>query len=154
MQAIETKYYGPTNTKGSKIVAKCARGKLTVSYDHALNIDENHKAACGALCAKFVAEDVKKYGTNEAKTQWGKRLLGGQLVGGSWAWVFVDSADVANEPVRNWAVKFTGREVGAIGIFERFSVIRVGKNAEQVAQELYNDYDHITGVMTEEVASA
>lgn len=49
MQAIRTKYIGPSNSKGSRIQAKCEAKTIYVSYDHALNIDENHKAACDAL---------------------------------------------------------------------------------------------------------
>ncbi len=47
MQSIETRYHGPTNTRGSKISATASgNGKrVYVSYDHALNGDENHKAA-------------------------------------------------------------------------------------------------------------
>lgn len=51
MQTIITKFYGPTNTRGSRIVAKCWNGKKTVSYDHSLNADANHKAAADELIA-------------------------------------------------------------------------------------------------------
>ena len=53
MQAIETKYLGCTNTKPSRIKATCAAGSITVGYDHALNIDGNHKAAAAALRKKL-----------------------------------------------------------------------------------------------------
>jgi len=54
MKAIQTKYVGPTNTKGSRIIAK-AEGVSTmiVSYDHALNLDENHNAAARLLAQKY-----------------------------------------------------------------------------------------------------
>jgi hypothetical protein len=42
MQAIETKYLGPTNVRGARIVARAQAGRITVPYDHALNFDENH----------------------------------------------------------------------------------------------------------------
>lgn len=51
MQTIITKYLGATNTRGSRIVAKCWNGKKTVSYDYSLNADANHKAAAYALIA-------------------------------------------------------------------------------------------------------
>ncbi len=51
MQAIRTKYFGPTNFKGSHIQAKCEAKTIKVAYDHGLNIDENHKAAMLKLCA-------------------------------------------------------------------------------------------------------
>ena len=53
MQAITTKYAGPTNSRGSRIIAKCAAGSNTVAYDYALNIDANHRAAALALVAKL-----------------------------------------------------------------------------------------------------
>ena len=53
MQAIRTRYYGPTNTRGSRITASCEAGRLTVPYDHALDLDDNHKAAADALTAKL-----------------------------------------------------------------------------------------------------
>lgn len=53
-QIITTKYLGPTNARGSRIQAKSASGvAVTVSYDHALNSDENHAAAAEALCKKL-----------------------------------------------------------------------------------------------------
>jgi hypothetical protein len=87
MQAIITKYVGATNTKPSKIVAKCQRGSLRVSYDHGLNIDENHKAACDALCAKFGAEDVAKYGSKE--NTWNRPKAGGVIPDGRYVFVFI-----------------------------------------------------------------
>lgn len=51
MQAIRTRYFGPSNVKGSRIQAKCEAKTIYVSYDHALNIEENHVAAREALLA-------------------------------------------------------------------------------------------------------
>lgn len=53
MQAILTKYLGPTNVRGSRIKATARAGSVTASYDHALDADGNHKAAAAALCAKM-----------------------------------------------------------------------------------------------------
>jgi hypothetical protein len=50
--AIETKYVGPNNSRGSTIVAKANKQKIIVSYDHSLNPDENHAEAARALCRK------------------------------------------------------------------------------------------------------
>lgn len=52
-QAIETKFLGPTNVRGSRIKATAQAGSVTVPYDHALNSEANHTAAAVALCAKF-----------------------------------------------------------------------------------------------------
>ncbi len=49
MQAIRTRYFGPTNVRGSRIQAKCEARTIYLPYDHALNLDGNHKAACQAL---------------------------------------------------------------------------------------------------------
>ena len=49
-QAITTRYAGPTNTRGSRIIATTASGlRRTVRYDYALNSSENHCAAALAL---------------------------------------------------------------------------------------------------------
>jgi hypothetical protein len=52
-QAIETRYLGPTNTKGGRIKATAWAGSVTVGYDYALDVQENHKAAADALIAKL-----------------------------------------------------------------------------------------------------
>lgn len=55
MQAIETKYLGPTDTRGSRIKAVTANGKhsLTVSYDDALSSEDAHGSAAMALAVKI-----------------------------------------------------------------------------------------------------
>ena len=45
MQAIKTQYHGPTNTRGSRIYARCGAGRTSVEYDHALSLEENHRTA-------------------------------------------------------------------------------------------------------------
>lgn len=52
-QAIETRYFGATNTKGARIKARAFGGSATVPYDYALDHPENHKAAADALIAKL-----------------------------------------------------------------------------------------------------
>ena len=49
MQAIITKYHGPTNTKGSRVSARCDAGRVTIPWDDALSSDENHAAAARDL---------------------------------------------------------------------------------------------------------
>ncbi len=44
-QAITTTYRGPTNHRGSRVIATCEAKRITVSWDHALNADANHAAA-------------------------------------------------------------------------------------------------------------
>jgi hypothetical protein len=60
--AIETRYQGPTDTKGSRIVAKLKGPKhwhderqrqLTMPYKHELNSEDNHYLAMALLVAKW-----------------------------------------------------------------------------------------------------
>jgi hypothetical protein len=53
MQAIVTTYCGPTNTKGSRIIARCQAGSVTHHYDYALNTERNHHAAAEKLIRKL-----------------------------------------------------------------------------------------------------
>jgi hypothetical protein len=53
MQAIETKYFGPTNTRGGRVRASAQAGKLSVAYDHGLNVEDNHAAAAIKLAKKL-----------------------------------------------------------------------------------------------------
>jgi hypothetical protein len=52
-QAIETKYLGPTNTRGARIVAKAGPGRRISSWDHALSSYDNHIAAARAYAEQF-----------------------------------------------------------------------------------------------------
>ncbi len=51
--AIETKYLGPTNTRGSRIVATCNGNRITISYPYELSGVDVHKAAAIALSEKM-----------------------------------------------------------------------------------------------------
>lgn len=53
LQAIVTKYLGPSNVRGSRIKASAAAGSVTVSYNHALNSEDNHLAAAETLARKY-----------------------------------------------------------------------------------------------------
>ena len=52
-QAIATKYLGPTNTRGGRIKATAWAGSITIGYNHALDTQDNHRAAANALIAKM-----------------------------------------------------------------------------------------------------
>ena len=56
-QAIFTKYYGPKNSKGSRIKAYCERGSVAVSYPDELSGEAVHAYAVEQLLAKFAKED-------------------------------------------------------------------------------------------------
>jgi hypothetical protein len=52
-QAIETRYFGPTDTRGSRIKAKAQAGFLYMPYAHELGTEENHARAALALADKY-----------------------------------------------------------------------------------------------------
>jgi hypothetical protein len=53
VQAITTKYIGPSNVKGSRVKATAAAGSVTLHWDSSLNSEANHAAAAKALANKF-----------------------------------------------------------------------------------------------------
>lgn len=62
-QSIQTRYIGPTNTRGSRVKARSSSGlSLTLTWDDALDTDANHRAAAEALARKL---------------KWGGRWLAG-----------------------------------------------------------------------------
>lgn len=68
MQAIDTKYYGPTNYRCARIRVRCQARTMFVYWDHSLGIEPNHDAA-----AKTLAE----------KLDWRGRWFSGALADGS-----------------------------------------------------------------------
>lgn len=75
-QAIETKYLGPTNHRGGRVLAGCVAGRITVPWRHELNPEANH-----ALAAKLLMN----------KLDWTGRLVGGGLPNGrGYAFVVLD----------------------------------------------------------------
>jgi hypothetical protein len=52
-QAIVTKYHGPTNSRGSRVIASAQAGRKIVPWDHALNSENNHRAAALALANHY-----------------------------------------------------------------------------------------------------
>ena len=59
MQAIQTKYLGPTSTRGSRIKATCWLKSVTVSWNHAMSIEQNHQAAIDALVSELNENRIK-----------------------------------------------------------------------------------------------
>jgi len=49
MQAIQTKYLGPTNNRGARIKAWCAAGSKTMDYPYGLNTDLAHYSVAQEL---------------------------------------------------------------------------------------------------------
>ncbi|AKG94346.1 hypothetical protein VO98_020 [Pseudomonas phage phiPsa17] len=53
MQAITITYKGPGNVRGSRLIAKCDAGQVTVPYEHGLDMHGNVVDATKALCKKL-----------------------------------------------------------------------------------------------------
>jgi hypothetical protein len=53
MQAIVTRYLGPTDTRGSRIKATADAGSVTIPYPHELSGEAVHRAAAEALLVKL-----------------------------------------------------------------------------------------------------
>jgi hypothetical protein len=66
MIAIETKYLGPTNTRGSRIKAFTCNGhSFSIPYPHELSNEKAHFAAVKALVKKYSLDwnlDNMRYG--------------------------------------------------------------------------------------------
>ena len=52
-QTIRTKSHSATNTLGRRISAATTKVRIYVPYDHALDYEDNHAAACQELCARL-----------------------------------------------------------------------------------------------------
>jgi len=53
-QSIQTHYIGPRNVRGSRVKAKASGGlSLTLEWDDALDMTENHRTAAMALARKL-----------------------------------------------------------------------------------------------------
>lgn len=77
MQAIQTRFLGPTNVKGSRIKAWCDAGVIQIPYPHELSGQACHRKAAEALIVKL-GWTSPYYGP----------LLGGHLPNGDHAFVF------------------------------------------------------------------
>ena len=77
MQAIQTKYLCPTNSRGARIKATCAAGSITISYPYELSGQAVHRKAAEALVNKLGWIDPHYGG-----------LLGGCLPNGDYCFVF------------------------------------------------------------------
>ena len=74
-QAITTKWFGPSNVKGSRVKASAEAGSITLHWDHALNVDQNHAKAAMALANKL---------------GWGGKWVGGGMAGSGYAFTLAD----------------------------------------------------------------
>ena len=81
MQAIRTKYLGPTDTRGSRIRASCDAGSITIPYPHELSGQAVHRAAVDALL-------IKLDWASDQMHQDGPMLGGSFSKGGEYVFVF------------------------------------------------------------------
>lgn len=72
MQAITTKYLGPTNFRGARIKASCEAGSVSIPFGHELRIEERHGKAVRALLDKL---------------GWYGAYVGGYQRGSTYVWV-------------------------------------------------------------------
>lgn len=91
-QAITCKYLSPTNSKGSRVKASCARGSVTIAYpDRCSNFGEAAALAARSLQAKFIFEDTQgeeKTRTLPDNNPWGGELFAGSCKSGEIVFVF------------------------------------------------------------------
>jgi len=67
--AIISKYYGPTDSRGSRIIVKTQRSRKSYHYPHELSGEDCHKWAVERYLNSIIAEDRAAYG--EHATGWG-----------------------------------------------------------------------------------
>lgn len=81
MIAIRTKYLGPTETKGARVVADDGRGhRITVAWDYTKDVYDMHEQVAKALCKKY---------------NWPTKVVGGDL-GEFMVWVFIPTGGESN----------------------------------------------------------
>jgi hypothetical protein len=86
-QAIQTKWIGPTNFRGSRIKAKCDALTRIYSWDHSLGVEANHIQAAQLLASEL---------------EWSGNWFGGGLPGSGFCFVMAgylneDGAVAQNE---------------------------------------------------------
>jgi hypothetical protein len=101
MQAIQTKYIGPSKTKGSRIKAWCDAGSVTIPYPHEFSGMACHLQAARALQIKM-GWIGKNYG----------QLIGGALPGNTgYCFVLAPIVDALGNLIQ-WAAGNRGAKTG------------------------------------------
>lgn len=85
--AILSKYAGPTNARGSRIIVSSQRGRKSFSYPYELSGSDCHAWAVDQYLKFIIDEDKIKYGENA--TGWGDLadFSIGQLKSGEYVFV-------------------------------------------------------------------
>jgi len=74
MKTIETRYVGPGNVRGSRIIASDGDNRVIIPYDHELNSEQAHMKAAQEFMTRM---------------KWNGTLQGGHTKRGM-VWVFMD----------------------------------------------------------------
>lgn len=70
-QSIDTRYVGPTNNRGSRVIATTPSGhRLIRHWEYGIGIEANHYAAAKALQAKLDWEPIVAGGSTKAGFVW------------------------------------------------------------------------------------
>lgn len=80
MQAITTTLIRQTETKPLRIKASCDRGSRIYTYQHisdSLSGLEDHIHAATTLIREFIAEDLKRYGSDVCNNSWASKFVTG-----------------------------------------------------------------------------
>lgn len=88
MFTIKTTYKGPTNTRGSRIVATMNGHRITCTYNDMLSTWHNHQEAAFAMIRYM--RDKQEFGVPTG--QW----VGGELDTLSYVWCYVSPLHPAN----------------------------------------------------------
>ena len=90
LQAIQTKYIGPRNVRGSRIVAWCDARRIVRGYDDSKNAGDNHTQVAAELAHSL---------------DWDGSWHGGGLPSGGYCFVQVDRhhPDAAFTVIRSFA---------------------------------------------------
>jgi len=88
-QAITTKVFPSTNTKGTRIKATCSRGSITIPYDHSLHLYDAHVKAAQALVSEFLKDNIASGESPERKSVWNNEMITGINTNGTLSHVFM-----------------------------------------------------------------
>lgn len=77
-QAIATKFVGPSNVRGSRVIASCDAKRIIVSWNHSQSADDNHIAAARKLASEL---------------GWSGNWHGGATKGSGYTFVWQDTAE-------------------------------------------------------------
>ena len=70
MQAIRTRYYGPSDTRGTRITAKCEGGSLTIPRNYSLDVEQDHARAAQKLAERLGWDGVYHGGSFGGDYYW------------------------------------------------------------------------------------